>query len=569
MPTHRLPTLILLSLFAGSLNIHASEKIEKELPEKKGSLDLSAPDEMGFTPLHWAVYNSDLAEVKRLLDEEAADVNTPDLQHGATPLHWAADTGDTTVMALLIDHGAKLDVPDHEGNTALHWAVRSGKLAATRALFEAGAALDHQNRDGNTPLHLAVQEGFYDLMRYLAYHWADPNVQNRTGKTALHLAVKMGKPKTVEYLLENGADVHTRDRRGRTVLRIAVTQEDGEEKTNIIRSLLAHGATACQIGKIDDETEQKNALCLIEQLSQELTQGEEEAREELKKFIAAYGKGPSSTAFYHIAQALRAQGLKPGRMIADLSSEGAGQNKTFNTGALEALVTDGTSLSARSRTQTFFADLYKKYATQKVEASDAEIRAQIRPYAKQLVYHYKIHLMPRARKIEVKDEDLVPYQFDRRDAAKLIAQVVHLYMTNLTFRKNIEGFKVMRLPTVSYIRHQIGAFIVIYPRMLPDAALTVARLLDRTISFAETDECYPLRPVPRFNAKFNNTKQNSGLFYAMGDGDFKFNSRLNKLIFDDEAVLVNDSVSEMAAYTGQLRLVPATKRKRIILEEDE
>ena len=62
-------------------------------------------------------------------------------------------------------------------------------LAAIIAqLVEHGAKVDGRDVDGNTPFHLAISEGHEDIARYLLEHGAGPSAKNNEGKRCVDLA---------------------------------------------------------------------------------------------------------------------------------------------------------------------------------------------------------------------------------------------------------------------------------------------------------------------------------------------------------------------------------------------
>src|SRR5262245_1009167 len=71
----------------------------------------------GSTPLQWAVYDVDAAEVGRLL-RAGADVSLAN-DYGATPMSLAAEIADAGILKLLLDAGADADSPNADGMTAL------------------------------------------------------------------------------------------------------------------------------------------------------------------------------------------------------------------------------------------------------------------------------------------------------------------------------------------------------------------------------------------------------------------------------------------------------------------
>ncbi len=63
----------------------------------------------GSTPLQWAVYRDDAAEVKRLLSA-GADVMQANA-YGVTPMELAAETGNAAILKLLLAAGADVESP--------------------------------------------------------------------------------------------------------------------------------------------------------------------------------------------------------------------------------------------------------------------------------------------------------------------------------------------------------------------------------------------------------------------------------------------------------------------------
>jgi ankyrin repeat protein len=71
------------------------------------------------------VLKNDQQQVTGLL-QSGADPNTEDADH-STPLRVAVVTGRTELVRVLLDHGAKPDMPDEEGTTADGY-VRYGQV---------------------------------------------------------------------------------------------------------------------------------------------------------------------------------------------------------------------------------------------------------------------------------------------------------------------------------------------------------------------------------------------------------------------------------------------------------
>jgi ankyrin repeat protein len=116
-------------------------------------------------------------------------VSAPD-QAGRTPLHYAALENDVEQVKALLAQGVDPNVGDQLGFTALHFSAQQGAVEACRALLDAGAEVDPVNSYGNTPLFVAVfnSRGRGDLIKLLRERGADPLRANRSGQTPLGLA---------------------------------------------------------------------------------------------------------------------------------------------------------------------------------------------------------------------------------------------------------------------------------------------------------------------------------------------------------------------------------------------
>src|SRR5687767_12898392 len=100
----------------------------------------------GSTPLQWAVYEGDVAEVSRLL-AAGADVALAN-DYGATPMSLAAEVANTEILKLLLEAGANADSPNGDGMTALQAVARTGNVDAAKVLLEHGATVDARESFG-------------------------------------------------------------------------------------------------------------------------------------------------------------------------------------------------------------------------------------------------------------------------------------------------------------------------------------------------------------------------------------------------------------------------------------
>ena len=100
-----------------------------------------------------------VARVRELI-AQGADVNVRNTK-GQSALHCAAKAGFVDIVAVLLEHGARVDAEDDAGETPLATALRSTVkdkarlLAVVDRLVVAGADPDHADRAGRTPLRIA------------------------------------------------------------------------------------------------------------------------------------------------------------------------------------------------------------------------------------------------------------------------------------------------------------------------------------------------------------------------------------------------------------------------------
>src|SRR5262245_28039765 len=132
---------------------------------------------------------------------------------GATPLLRAAGSQDTETVKLLLDHGARVDVPNVMGVTPLMTAAGLGMEPAPR--FNPDAA-DVQDRSIAT-LEMLLAKGadvnarITDVKGRTARMGRGSSLPTRGGQTAVFGAVQWGWPRVVQYLIAHGAKVDIKD----------------------------------------------------------------------------------------------------------------------------------------------------------------------------------------------------------------------------------------------------------------------------------------------------------------------------------------------------------------------
>jgi uncharacterized protein len=124
----------------------------------------------GWTPLHLAAHFGHRQVAEALL-AYGADVHaraSNDL--GTTPLLWAVMGQDSAVVTLLLDHGADVNDATTAGSTPLHKAAVLGNAALVGLLLARGANVNARNSGGQTPLTHALFKGHEAVAMLLQQH---------------------------------------------------------------------------------------------------------------------------------------------------------------------------------------------------------------------------------------------------------------------------------------------------------------------------------------------------------------------------------------------------------------
>ncbi len=164
-------------------------------------------DADGTTPLHWSVYNDDVAGARRLL-QQGADVKSAN-RYGFTPLSLACTNGSVEMVRLLLKAGADANSSLPGGETPLMTASRSGNAEVVKLLLTHGAKVDaREDRHQQTAIMWAAAEGHVEVVKTLIAAGADIRYRLASGFTPLLFAVREGKPDVVKVLLKAGLDVN-------------------------------------------------------------------------------------------------------------------------------------------------------------------------------------------------------------------------------------------------------------------------------------------------------------------------------------------------------------------------
>jgi ankyrin repeat protein len=231
-----------------------SESSTLSATQQRTAADVNRREVDGSTPLQWAVYDGNVAEVRRLL-KAGADVSIAN-NYGATPMGLAAEVGNAEIIKLLLDAGANADSPNPEGQTALMAVARTGIVEAAEPLIKRGAKVDaREHWGGQTALMWASARRHPQMMQFLISKGADVNARSIHRDYQRHVTAE-GRPKNldsggftpllyaarenclacVKVLLDNGADIDLPDPDGVSPLLLAIMNSNWDLAKQLIEA---------------------------------------------------------------------------------------------------------------------------------------------------------------------------------------------------------------------------------------------------------------------------------------------------------------------------------------------
>ena len=229
-----------LNAFHIAAHLHDDKDVIKILIE--AGLDVNQRDNLGKTPLFYAVYEGRVGMIKQLLKNGASPFICS--YNEEYPLFIAWEKGNKMTVALLLRGIIDRTQQDTlQLNSQLvqddsqDCSIQLRRLIISE-LLRVKTRVSIQNKDGVTPLIIACRyqlEGFTDCLLACG---ANPNLGMVQGLTPLFIAAQEGSTAVVRLLLRKGADINTRSWCNETPLMAAARNG----KRDIVQLLIAHGA---------------------------------------------------------------------------------------------------------------------------------------------------------------------------------------------------------------------------------------------------------------------------------------------------------------------------------------
>ena len=202
-------------------------------------VDPLAPSPKGLAAIHVAAAHRSPELMRHLLALGADPCSTSSARLGKVcPLTIAAENGRADTVRLLLEHGAKVNQTDGEGDTPLLCAILNGRVDCVQALLEAGADTTIANKKKVTPLMGAAINGNAACMRLLLSQGAQDSTTKDMRTTALMLAAANGSEECVRLLLQSGSAVNARTDDRMSALHFAIRHENAA----CARALIEAGA---------------------------------------------------------------------------------------------------------------------------------------------------------------------------------------------------------------------------------------------------------------------------------------------------------------------------------------
>ncbi|XP_023316639.1 tankyrase-1-like [Trichogramma pretiosum] len=207
----------------GHDNADLAEILFEMSDEKQQLIQVNAQNELGWTPLHYALFYGSRKGIVQVLLRRGADSNLANVE-GSTPLHIICNNFHSNIdLAELFfeinderQQLVEVNARDNSGNAPLHLALKRRLKNLTELLLRRGADTNLANEKGSTPLHMICERKYYvpfDMVELFfkindeRKQTVEVNARDCCGRTALQLAVANLNSHAVDLLLNHGADL--------------------------------------------------------------------------------------------------------------------------------------------------------------------------------------------------------------------------------------------------------------------------------------------------------------------------------------------------------------------------
>ena len=90
-------------------------------------------------------------------------MNTPLVVNTTNPICRAAYLGHQKIAALLLSHGADINLRSSDGRTPLHWTAFRNNVKMTEFLLDNGADMSLEDEKGWNPMDICIIKMNYDV----------------------------------------------------------------------------------------------------------------------------------------------------------------------------------------------------------------------------------------------------------------------------------------------------------------------------------------------------------------------------------------------------------------------
>ncbi|ORX83059.1 ankyrin [Anaeromyces robustus] len=161
------------------------------------NLNINSQDEVGHTPLIYAIHRGNFNIIKYLI-EHGADIQI--VNRKIETLKTIIDRGQLNILDYLINKKLDINSKDKEGHTLLAYAIKSRKIEVIKYLIDHGANLRNINQKVKLIKESVIFWNELEILKYLVKHHLNIHQKDENGNTLLHYAIEYKKSNIIDYL---------------------------------------------------------------------------------------------------------------------------------------------------------------------------------------------------------------------------------------------------------------------------------------------------------------------------------------------------------------------------------